>query len=190
VRAAPGRDAGDALQQASEVVNKIDSLVPAANQPENEVIVDTSRIVKWTGPLFALFSLILLPWTIYLGETLPSRQLSSHYDVAWAGFDVILLIGLAATAYFALRRSRYVAISAAATATLLVVDAWFDVMTTPGNQVAESIVLAAVVELPLAAVCLWLSLHAEQLAERRITLLLAHLRPSFRRRPTDEPRQR
>jgi len=183
-------DADDALQDADEVVNKIDSLVPTAHQPENEVLVDESRIVKWTGPLFALFSLILVPWTIYLGETLPARQLSPHYDVAWAGFDVILLIGLGTTAYFALRRSRYLAVSAAASATLLIVDAWFDVMTTPGNQVAESIVLAAVVELPLAAVCLWLSLHTEQLAERRITLLLAHLRPSFRRQPIDDRRPR
>jgi hypothetical protein len=183
-------DADDALRDANEVVDKIDSLVPPVPQPENEVLVDRSRIVKWTGPLFALFSLILLPWTIYLGETLPSRQLSPHYDVAWAGFDVILLIGLAATAYFALRRSRYLAISAAATATLLIIDAWFDVMTTPGKQVAESIVLAAAVELPLAAVCLWLSLHTEQLAERRITLLLTRLRPSFRRRPADESRPR
>ena len=128
--------------------------------------LDDARVVRWTGPLFALFSLILLPWTIYLGASLPSRQESPHYDVAWTGFDVILLVGLAATAYFALRRSRYLAISAAATGALLVVDAWFDVMTTPGNQVAQSIVLAAAVELPLAAVCLWLSLHTEHLAER------------------------
>jgi hypothetical protein len=186
----PPSAADNALHDANEVVDKIDSLVPTADQPENEVLVDTSRIVKWTGPLFALFSLILLPWTIYLGETLPSRQLSPHYDVAWVGFDVILLVGLATTAYFALRRSRYLAVSAAATATLLIVDAWFDVMTTPGNQVAASIVLAAVVELPLAAICLWLSLHTEHLAERRITLLLAHQRPWLRRRSADEPRQR
>jgi hypothetical protein len=171
-------------------VAKIDSLVPPADEPENQVLVDQSRIVRWAGPLFALFSLILLPWTIYLGETLPSRQLSPHYDIAWAGFDVILLIGLATTAYFALRRSRYLAVSAAATATLLVVDAWFDIMTTPGDQVAGSIALAAAVELPLAAVCLWLSLHTEQLAERRITLLLAHQRWSPRRRPTGGRRQR
>lgn len=187
-RARSGAD--DALHDANEVVNKIDSLVPPADQPENKVFVDESRIVKWTGPLFALFSLILVPWTIYLGETLPAHQLSPHYDVAWAGFDVMLLVGLGTTAYFALRRSRYLAVSAAATATLLIVDAWFDVMTTPGDQVAESIVLAAVVELPLAGVCLWLSLHTEQLAERRVTLLLAHLRPSFRQRPIDDRRPR
>src|SRR5271169_1420640 len=121
------RYAEDVLRGPDELVTKIDSLVQPADQPENAVLVDESRIVRWTGPLFALFSLILLPWTIYLGESLPARQLSPHYDVAWAGFDAILLIGLATTAYFALRRSRYLAISASATAALLVVDAWFDV---------------------------------------------------------------
>jgi len=184
------RDAEDVLRGPDELVTKIDSLVQPADQPENAVLVDESRVVRWTGPLFALFSLILLPWTIYLGESLPSRQLSPHYDVAWTGFDVILLIGLATTAYFALRRSRYLAISASAAAALLVVDAWFDVMTTPANQVVESIVLAAVVELPLAAVCLWLSLHTQQLAERRITLLLARRRWSRRRRLREAPEQR
>jgi hypothetical protein len=45
---------------------------------------------------------------------------SPHYDAAWAGFDVMLVVALASTGYFALRRSRYLA--TAATATLLVVD--------------------------------------------------------------------
>jgi hypothetical protein len=164
------------LRGPDELLDKVDDLVKPAAQPENAVLLDDTRLVRWTGPLFALFSLILLPWTVYLGASLPSRQESTHYDIAWTGFDVILLAGLATTAYFALRRSRYLAISASATAALLVVDAWFDVMTTPGSQVAQSILLAAAVELPLAAVCLWLSLHTEQLAERRITLLLARRR--------------
>jgi hypothetical protein len=79
------------------------------------------------------------------------------------------------TAYYALRRSRYLATAATATAALLIVDAWFDVMTTPGPQLVESILLAALVELPRAAVCLWLSHDTEQLTERRIMLLLRRL---------------
>ncbi len=186
MQASPDRErlagtSDDVLTGPDEVLSKIDDMVAPAAEPENEVLVDDARIVRWAGPLFAVFSLALLPWTIYLGESLPSRQLSPHYDVAWTGFDVMLIAALASTAYFALRRSRYLAISAAATATLLVVDAWFDVMTTPGNQVAESIVLAGAVELPLAAVCMWLSLHTEQLAERRITLLLARRGRRLRR---------
>jgi hypothetical protein len=181
VRASPDPEqlattAGEAPSGPGELVDKLDALVQPAREPENAVLTDDTRLVRWTGPLFALFSLILLPWTVYLGESLPARQESPHYDIAWTGFDLILLAGLASTAYFALRRSRYLAISAAATGALLVVDAWFDIMTTPASQVAQSILLAAAVELPLAAVCLWLSLHTEQLTERRITLLLARRR--------------
>ena len=186
MRASPGpgplaSTSDDVLSTPDEFLGKIDDMVEPAAEPENEVLVDDARIVRWAGPLFALFSLALLPWTIYLGESLPARQLSPHYDVAWTGFDVMLIAALASTAYFALRRSRYLAISAAATAALLLVDAWFDILTTPGNQVAESILLAAAVELPLAAVCMWLSLHTEQLAERRITLLLARRGRRLRR---------
>jgi hypothetical protein len=155
-----------------KLVSKINAMVTPAPEPENAVLTDETRVVRWTGPLFALFSLALLPWTIYIAGSLPSEQVSTHYDAAWAGFDVLLALTLASTAYFALRRSRYLGTAATATATLLVVDAWFDVLTTPGVQRIESILLAAFVELPLAAVCIWLSWHTQQLEERRIVLLM------------------
>lgn len=136
------------------------------------MIADDIRVVRWIGRLFALFSVLLVPWTVYLAGSLPSRQVATNYDAAWAGFDVLLALALAATAYFAFRRPGYLALAAAATATLLLVDAWFDVLTTPGVQRIESILLAALVELPLAAVCVWLSWHAQQLEERRIVLLM------------------
>ena len=97
--------------------------------------------------------------------------MSPNYDLAWAGFDVLLLGLLAITGYFALRRSRYLAPAASATAALLVVDAWFDCMTTPSAERLGSVLLCAFIELPLAGVCLWLSYHTLQIAERRIVLL-------------------
>ena len=160
------------MPDPEDVVERLDGFVKPSPEPENAILEDDSRIVRWTGPLFGLFSVVLLPWIIYIGFSLPSRQLSPNYDIAWAGFDVMLLGALAATAYFALRRSRYLSTAASAAAAMLVVDAWFDVMTTPTNERLQSIVLAAVVELPLAAVCLWLSYHTQQLSERRIVLLL------------------
>ena len=108
---------------------------------------------------------------MYLGSTLPARQVSPNYDVAWVGFDLFLLGLLASTAYFALRRSRYLSTTAGATAALLVVDAWFDCMTTPAPQRWQSFLLCFLVELPLAGLCLWLSYHTHQIAERRILLL-------------------
>ena len=139
-------------------------------EPESSLLADDSRIVRWAGPAFIVCSLVMIPWTIYLGYSLPSRQLSPHYNIAWAGFDVLELIALGATGYFAVRGSRYLAITAAAASALLIVDAWFDIMTSPRRQIFEAIVLAAFVELPLAALCAWLSHHTEHLAERGITL--------------------
>jgi hypothetical protein len=159
-----------------EIIGKIDALVDPAPEPENAVLADDARVVRWTGPFFALFSLVLLPWTICLAGSLPARQVSTNYGAAWAGFDVLLMLTLASTACFALRRSRYLALAASAAAALLVVDAWFDVLTTPAGQRIESIGLAAFVELPLAAVCIWLSWHTQQLEERRIVLLLRRSR--------------
>ena len=115
---------------------------------------------------------MLVPWTIYLGFTLPDRQLSPHYNVAWVGFDIMLAIALGFTGYFSLRHSRYLALSAAAAATLLVVDAWFDVMTSPRGEIMQAILLAVLIELPLAAICGWLSYHTEHLGDRRIVLVV------------------
>jgi hypothetical protein len=125
-----------------------------------------------------LFSVIMVPWTIYLGYSLPTRADSPHYDIAWVGFDVLLLVALAGTGYLAIRRSAYLAIVAAATATLLVVDAWFDIMTSPRSEILEAIALAALIELPLAGLCAWLSYHTEHLEEQRIVL-------ASPRKPTD-----
>lgn len=162
----------DLAHDAEEAAEQPGKLIAPAREPENAVLTDNARMVRWAGPAFALFSLILLPWIVYLAYSLPSRQVTADYGVAWAGFDVILLAALAGTGYFALRRSRYLAMAATAAATLLVVDAWFDVMTTLPGQRLEPLALAAGVELPLAAVCTWLSLHTQQLAERRLVLLM------------------
>jgi hypothetical protein len=139
----------------------------------DELPADNARLVTWAGPAFILFSIVLIPWTIFLGFELPTRQLAPHYNIAWVGFDVILLVTLGATGHFALRRSPYLAVASTAAATLLVVDAWFDVMTSPpGFQFFESLTTAILIELPLAAVCGWLTYHTEHLEQERIILLL------------------
>jgi hypothetical protein len=170
----------DVPRDAEEVVGQLDELVQPAPEPENAVLTDNAQVVRGAGPAVARLSLILLPWTVYLAYSLPSRQVSADYDVAWAGFDVMLMVALASTGYFALRRSRYLATAAAATAALLLVDAWFDVMTSLPGQRLDPVAEAVLVELPLASVCIWLSLHTQQLAERRLLLLL-------RRRPQGGP---
>ena len=66
--------------------------------------LDESVVNRWVAPAFLLCSAVLIPWIVYLGFSLPSRQVSVHYDAAWVGFDVFELIALSATGYLALRR--------------------------------------------------------------------------------------
>jgi hypothetical protein len=151
---------------------KVDDLVPPADELDNRVLVDNHVLLRLAGPMFALFSLLLIPWIFYVAIALPSRQLSPHYDLAWAGFDVMLFIALATTAYFALRRSRHLARASTAAATLLIVDAWFDVLTSGDRDRLMAIAFAVAIELPLAALCWRLSWQSQAAADKRLALLL------------------
>jgi len=111
---------------------------------------------RWLPPALALVALALIPWALWLATILPSREVAEHWDLAWAGFDLILAAALLATAVSAWRQGPFLEVCAASAGTLLVVDAWFDLLTSSGRDLTYAIVLAVVAELPLAAVCLWI----------------------------------
>jgi hypothetical protein len=114
----------------------------------------------WTrrAALFlAVAAVLLIPWTAWLAVRLPSRHVSSHWDIAWVGFDVALTALIAATGIALWKRSPVAPFTATAAATLLVMDAWFDIFTArSGDELGWAIIGAALVELPLAVVCFWL----------------------------------
>jgi hypothetical protein len=115
--------------------------------------------------LYAGAALVLLPWIAYLAVSLPKRNLEHHYRLSWVGFDILLVVVLARTAYMAFRVDQRVQFAATATATLLFVDAWFDITTSSGRtQVLEAIVLAAFIEIPAAI----FSLYLARLVNRRV----------------------
>jgi hypothetical protein len=119
--------------------------------------------LRWAPPLLGLVALALVPWTLWLTFSLPSRHVSQHYDVAWIGFDLGLAFAFAATAWSALRRPRWLPALAAATGTMLVCDAWFDVVTAAGGRERlEAVVEAALAELPLAALCAYIVYDTER----------------------------
>jgi len=128
---------------------------------ENTAVHVHAAMPKWVGPAYIAMALILLPWIFYLHFTLPLQQVAQHYRLAWVGFDVLEFGQLIRTGVYALvPRWRFrVRPHAAACAALLITDAWFDCTTTPTNQVASSIAMAVLVELPLAGICWWLALR-------------------------------
>lgn len=165
----------------ARAAERVDELVPPAHELGNEVLVDDHWMVRIAGPVFALLSLLFIPWIAFIAVELPSRQLSPHYDLAWAGFDAMVLVALASTGYFALRRSRYLTTAATAAGTMLIVDAWFDVLTSRRHDRLVAVIFAVAIELPLAAVCWWLSQQTQAIAEKRIALLLPRTRGRIRR---------
>ena len=140
-------------------------------------------VPRWVAPVFFGLAVLTLPWIVYLGLSLPERALAERYNVAWIGFDVMLVIALARTALLAWQGRDHVQVPATITATLLVVDAWFDVITAHGTEALLMALLSAVaVELPLAVVCLWLVRHAEHVRRTRLRFFRARA-ASLRRHP-------
>jgi hypothetical protein len=125
----------------------------------------------WVAPLFATLAVITVGWTGYLAASLPHHVQTGHYRLAWVGFDCGLVALLLTTALLAWHGHRWTGLAATATGTVLVVDAWFDVATSPGPDVVGAVVSAVAVELPLAALCLWLALHVDNLVARRLRRL-------------------
>jgi hypothetical protein len=113
----------------------------------------TLRRRRRLAVLLGVVSAGLVPWTLWLALSLPKQRVAHHYDLAWVGFDLALAASIAATAWSALRRPRWLVPLASATGTMLVCDAWFDVVTAPAGERLEAVLLAALAELPLAAVC-------------------------------------
>jgi hypothetical protein len=117
---------------------------------------------RWIAALLGLTAIGLVPWTLYLTFSLPSRHVTNRYDLAWVGFDVALAAAFAGTAWAALHGSTWLVPLAAATGTMLLCDAWFDVVTSAGGgDLAEAAAEALLAELPLAAVCAFIVYDAE-----------------------------
>ena len=113
-----------------------------------------------------MIAVLLVPWTLWLTFTLPTRHIAHHYRVAWVGFDILLAAAFAATAIAALRLSPWLQALAAMTGTMLLCDAWFDVVTSAaGDEQIVAMLEAVFAELPLAALCGWIVLDTTRFHE-------------------------
>jgi hypothetical protein len=108
-------------------------------------------IPRWAALLYICSSVILVPWTVYLGASLPTHHLSAHWDVSWTGLDVGLILAMLATGILAYFKSRWLVITSSTVGSLLLVDAWFDVMSERRvAQFYQAVILAIFLEIPMA----------------------------------------
>lgn len=101
--------------------------------------------------LLVVAILALSGWIAYLEIALPSSYHAHNWNLAWAGFDFGMLIGLSITGW-ALWKKRQLAIpGAAVSSTFLVIDSWFDVITANSRSDELWAILSALfVQIPLA----------------------------------------
>jgi hypothetical protein len=126
---------------------------------------------KWDAVLVVIVvtCVLLTAWTGYLAVTLPRFYRAGSWRGAWVGFDLALLLAFATAGWAAWRRRQLLIVSLAVLATLLICDAWFDVVLdvqTPGFW--EAVTSALVVELPLAVIAI-------MMARRLLRLTLAQV---------------
>ncbi|MEW2258637.1 hypothetical protein [Streptomyces sp. NPDC047869] len=126
------------------------------------------------GRLLLAAGLALVPWLAVLWTTLPDPYPAQHWRVAWVawvawvGLDALETAGLLTSAVLVRRSDHRAPLASIGTAVLLLVDAWFDVMTA-GHHVAISLALACTLELPLAALCAVVALRPPVVAAVRAT---------------------
>jgi hypothetical protein len=112
------------------------------------------RLVSGAATVITASAVILLPWIAYLAVTLPPSVSARHWPLVWIGLDSAMAIGLAATGVLAFRRDRRVAFAAASTATVLLMDGWFDVCTASSGRSLTFALIDMGVEIGEAAACL------------------------------------
>jgi hypothetical protein len=82
---------------------------------------------------------VLVPWTAYLGVSLPNRYVARHWTLTWVGFDVVLIVMFGSTAVLGLLRRQLVVVTAFSSGVLLLCDTWFDITTANAHDRLVSI---------------------------------------------------
>ncbi|WP_162958536.1 hypothetical protein [Nocardia yunnanensis] len=141
-----------------------------------------ARSMRWILLTVVTGSLVfLVPWIGYLSVSLPSERQVDSWDIAWVGFDFALAAGIGMTAWNAWRRRQVFIPWAMITGTLLVCDAWFDIVLDWNSPDLWFAVLSAGIgELPLAALLFYASWRVLRLTIERAWAMTGHTGPAPR----------
>jgi hypothetical protein len=147
-----------------------DELLDSTAQPRSPAELAPRRRARRVTIIYGAGTLIVIGWAAYLGVSLPDRNVASHWNLAWVGLDVLIVVALALTAWRFGHNDRRVVLPAVATATLLIVDSWMDITTAARADLWQSILLAALLEIPLAALSLLIAQRALQQSNEAVAL--------------------
>ena len=148
-------------------------LIQRLERPLDEVFpAELARRMRRTRlTLMVAGTIVLIPWIVYLGFTLPANYVAYNWPATWIGFDSLLIAFMVATAVLGWLRRQLVVLPGFTTGVLLICDAWFDIMTAGPGQVWVSVLTAALGNLPLAALLITGALRILRVTATRLWLL-------------------
>lgn len=146
------------------------TMVTTLHRPAPEHIATVERPIdrasrghlarRLVGAAFATAGLAEGVWVALLSFVLPALAEAERWSAAWAVLDTAEALGLFCTGWFLARLDKRCALSASATAVLLLIDAAVDITTSaPGTPRALALVEACLAEVPLAVACDFLALY-------------------------------
>ncbi len=112
---------------------------------------------KWDLLLVLIIGgcILLAAWIGFLAVNLPAFYRTGSWRGAWVGFDVAELVAFALTGWAAWQRRQILIICLIVLATLLLCDAWFDVVLDARTAgFFSSLVSALAIEVPVAVLAL------------------------------------
>jgi hypothetical protein len=146
---------------------------PVSTQVTGHVPARTTigrRVRGWPrhlGLMLTVAGIAMVPWLVVLAVTLPARTAVGNWSFVWVGMDSLEAVALTATGLLLRRGDPRASLTAAAAAVLLLVDAWFDVLTAaPGSDRLVAVAMAAAAEVPLSGLCAVLSVRLFPRPER------------------------
>jgi uncharacterized membrane protein HdeD (DUF308 family) len=144
-----------------------------------------SRRAQFVSLFFLIGALALIPWTFFLVFSLPPRYDADHWRLLWTGFDASLIGVLLLAAWAAWYRRQILEAIAVVAGTLLLCDAWFDMVTSFGHRDEWLTLLTGFgVEVPLGIFFFWLY---RRIAMSTMTVLIQDTDTSRPRRLRDFP---
>jgi hypothetical protein len=134
-----------------------DPAEPGGHRLDRHLHIPLPKGAHLMSTAFLTMAAVLVPWTVLLGLTLPPKYDAGHWNLLWTGFDAGLIVVLGYAAWAAWFRRQVLAATAIVAGTLLLCDAWFDMVTSLGRPDEWVTLLTGLgVELPLALFFLWL----------------------------------
>jgi hypothetical protein len=129
--------------------------------------IEADRILpRWVVAFFVGGAVVLIPWIVLMFTVPEAVNVSQRWELVWGGFDCFLVLGFAVTAFRLITRSPRGAVTAAMTGTMLLIDAWFDVLTTHRGGEVVSVLMAVFAEIPCAVICFYVSRRIVSLFEQ------------------------